>query len=475
MKQELGINIYDILEVAYAFNGEVDYFRLLNVILEKMRSITGCDAGTLYILEEDKLHFRIMHNDTMKVKKRSEEEIGLPPIMLDADNIQNVSAYCAIRNEMVNIPDVYEDTQFNFKGPKEYDKITGYRTKSMLVFPLASDKGQIVGVMQLINAKDHETGEVIPFGRALESVLQALSNIAAVTLTNIRYAAEIRELFYSFVKIMSKAIDERTPYNVNHTNKVAKYAGEFAEFLTDTCPEKPKYYFTDNRKEQLVMAALMHDIGKVVTPSEVMDKPTRLGSRMEIIRLLLALCKAQDPAKTAEADQALALIEKANTAPFLPDETISELDGLTLTYRNEEGGEAPILSEADREALRVRKGTLTPTELSVMQNHVVVTGSLLDSISFNKEFKNVPGWARRHHEFLDGTGYPDGISGDALPVEVRILTILDIYDALVAEDRPYKKAMPQEKAVAILTDMAKEGKLDEELVTLFARYISPRK
>ncbi len=471
-----------ILDIIFAINSESDYYSLLNVILAKMRDITHCDAGTLYVLEDSQLHFKIMQNDSLGIYKRTDDEVNLPPIELNEQNIQNVSAYSALKNEFINIADVYENTEYNFQGPKDYDKLTGYRTCSMLVFPLANLENEVVGVLQLINSFDVQTKAVIPFDTEMHTILKSISSIAAVVLTNIKYTVEIKEQFYSFVKIMSAAIDERTPYNANHTKMVAKYADLFTDFLNSKFNPGDAFYFGKNRKEQLIMAAFLHDIGKSVTPIHVMNKPTRLGDKLDVVCFRFDIKKLQlevdchngvitrekCDGMVDELEEAYRFIVRANSSPFLCDEELEVVNAIgRYTYVDREGDTVPLLDKDDLESLNVQKGTLTEKEFKIMKNHVVVTGKLLSNISFNRYYKNVPEWAEKHHEYLDGTGYPNGYDADYLPIEVCILTMLDIFDALVARDRPYKNAMPPQNALKILAQMADEGKLHKKLVELF--------
>lgn len=475
-----------VLEVITAFNSEKDYLDLLEVILNKMMEMTNADAGTLYVADDDKLHFRIMRTVSMNVFQGARDEIGLPPVSLDKANIENVSAYAAIRNEIVYVDDVYGDARFNFAGPKNYDKMTGYHTQSMLVFPLTATTGEtaeVIGVIQLINATDRESGRVIPFTSVFDrTILQALSNVSANALANVLYAGEIEELFDSFVRVMTQAIDERSVYNVNHTKNVARYCDGFARYLSEKFPKGHELHFGENRREQLVKAAFLHDIGKIITPLSIMDKMDRLGDRAEGVRYRFEIKKYQleneflrneITAGQYEADkaglaEALALIESSNAAGFLPDDKLERIRRLSgITYTDPDGSTVPVLTEENITALTVQKGTLTDDERRIMQEHVSITGRLLDNMKFNKYYKDVPKWARSHHEFLDGTGYPLGLSGDDVTTEVCILSIMDIYDALTAADRPYKKAVPIDKVREILTSMAAEGKLHAELVRLF--------
>jgi len=477
--------IEKIFEMILAFNKERKYERLLNIILTKMMEMTCSDAGTLYIREDGELHFRILKNNTLNIFKSAEETIDLPPVPLNGNSIENVSAYAAINNEIIVIDDVYESNRFNFSGPKNYDRLTGYRTRSMLVLPLTAyrdDKPEVLGVMQLLNATDTKTGNPASYGNVFNPpVLPALANIAANTLSNLIHLEEIRMLFHSFASAMARTIDERSSYNSNHTLKVAKLCESFAKYLNGRFTEG-HLYFDDKRLEELTMSAILHDIGKVTAPVSVMDKADRLGNKLSEVRYRFEIKKLQtendfhkgliskdefEKNKKILAD-AKELVEAAIIPAPVSDEKISEIQKLSvLKYRNSAGEEVPLLELEDIESLSVRFGTLTDGERKIMQEHAAITGRILDNSAFSKYYANVYEWSRSHHEFLDGTGYPRGIKGEDVPTEVCILTIMDIYEALTAADRPYKKAMPEEKAFEILADMAEKGKLDKELVALF--------
>jgi len=485
-------HVYDvekIFEVVLAFNGLSDRTTLLETILTKMMEITYSDAGTLYIVEEGKLHFRIIRNKTLGIyQSAATDEINLPPIVLDSSNIQNVSAYCAITNEVVQVDDVYGEIElFNMAGPKNYDKMTGYYTRAMLVLPLCTQRGsndEVLGVIQLMNPLDPVTGGPGVYGNIDDPpIVPALARIAANTLSNLTYVKELRNFMFAFAGAMTQAIDERTPYNNHHTQNVARYCREFAGYLGEKFPAGHPLHFDKHRTERLTLAALLHDIGKISTPLSLMHKANRLGSSgIDAVRYRFQLKKHQikiewlskrisDDEYAAEMkamDEALEFVEFVDNVGFLQDDALEKVQSLgSITYVNTSGDVVPLLDADDLDALSIRKGTLTVAERESMQKHVVITGRLLDEIPYWKYYEDVPLWARSHHEFLDGTGYPSGLSGDAIPIEACIITITDIYDALVASDRPYKKAMPVDKSLQILVEMANEGKLHKELVELF--------
>lgn len=475
-----------LIDVVLAFSGETKYEKLLDIILTKMMELTNSDAGTLYLAEEKKLHFCIIKNTTLGISQSADDVIDLPPIALDEENIESISAYAAINDEIIVVDDVYECKRFNFAGPKNYDKITGYRTRSMLVLPLTrywNDKAEVLGVIQLLNALDPDTGEVVPYGDIYNPpTIPALANIASNTLGNNMHLKDIRLLLQSFAAVMARAIDERSKYNSNHTQKVTNLCVAFAKYLTARFPEEHQYNFDDKRLDELSMAAMLHDIGKIVTPLNIMDKADRLGARLPAVLYRFEIKKYQlenDALKGIITNEdyivqnktlqdALELIETATIVDVLTEAQLSEVKHLAkLTYKNSSGETVPLLDPEDMEALSIMYGTLTDDERDIMKEHVTVTGSLLDSIAFWKYYENVPRWARDHHEFLDGSGYPRGLGSELLSIESCIITIMDIFEAITASDRPYKKAVPIDKTFSILTGMVGKGKLHGELVELF--------
>jgi HD-GYP domain-containing protein (c-di-GMP phosphodiesterase class II) len=365
-----------------------------------------------------------------------------------------------------------------------YDAITGYHTQSMIVVPMRNREGGKIGVLQLINAQD-DTGAVCPFEDEIVLAVESVASQAAITVQNVRYIADIKNLFHSFVKVMSSAVDERTPYNGSHTRHMAQYGSRFLDFLNQRWKQTGEgLFFTPTHKEEVIMSIWFHDIGKLVTPLEVMNKMARLSPeqytaithRMEVIRLRgeigrlsQALSAEELETLIRETREAQALVDAVNTVGFVSDERLEALDRLReKTYRTEDGETRPWLEPEEYAMLSIRKGTLSDAEREIMEEHVVITDKLLSQIQFSEDLSHVREWAASHHELLNGSGYPRHLSGEQVPYEVRIITILDIFDALVADDRPYKPGMPIEKALDILTIMAtKEGKLDPRLTELF--------
>ena len=465
-----------VLAGCLALTAQHDREALLSSILDTAMDVARCDAGTLYLLEDDGLHFCRMVTRSQGTRQGGHDApIQLPPVPMEE---KYVCSWVAMHNETINVQDVHTDKHFDFTGSLRYDAMTGYLTQSMLVVPLANDQGELIGVMQLINALD-EHGSTIPFDPDMEFLISAIASQAALSVVNMQYAEQITALLNSLVGALSSAIDERSPYNANHTRNMVRIA---EAFLDDLKRRGDDHAFDERKRRAFLMSIWLHDVGKLTVPLEIMDKESRLGpkyadicARFRVIRLLerVAMLEGRlDPAeyqrRQAALDDALALIERVNTVGFLPDAELEAVNALAEnTYLDETGEARPWLTEEELDLLRVRKGTLTDAEREIMQNHVVVTAKILGHVSFPKLYSAVPRWAAAHHELLNGRGYPRHLTAEDIPIEVRILTILDVFEALTAQDRPYKPPMPVEKALGILSSMVEEGAIDGELFALF--------
>jgi HD-GYP domain-containing protein (c-di-GMP phosphodiesterase class II) len=474
------ISIKKLLDIGVALSREKDSDKLLSTILISAMDITNCDGGTLYILKDDQLHFKIMITTSKGIFLGGKNNvIALPPVPLDKSS---VSAAAAIDKKLINIVDVYENDMFDFSGPRKYDRLNNYRTESMLVIPMENDYGDVIGVLQLINAKD-EDGNTVSFLAEYERVVMSLASQAAISLTNVNYAEEVQTLLDSFVKVMSTAIDERTPYNANHTRNMVNYAEKFIAWINKNHENgQPGKYFSDKDTHQLLMSIWLHDIGKLIIPLEIMDKDTRLGARL--FKVLQTLDTAELTAKiahlegrlddekysqkVAEYKNARALVKEVNSLGFLTDEKLVAVNALSsITYETATGDEESVFTDEDIAYLSIKKGTLTSDERAIMESHVAMTEKMLSEMTFSKNTQNVPLWAPAHHEYLNGDGYPYGKSGDEIPWEVRMITIVDIFDALTARDRPYKPPMSAEQAFQVLDTQAEEGQIDKGILELF--------
>ena len=472
-----------ILEIARDLTRPTTYALLLQKVIGDAMDITNCDGGTLYIMQDGALAFMIMITRSKDFLRGGDgRPVDLPPVALDS---QSVCAYVARERITKNIADVYSDGEFNWDGPKKYDALNAYHTTSELVVPLIDHEQKVIGVLQLINAQDADGG-VVAFTAEEQRIIEAISSLAAVSLSNHNMINQMQELLDSIALSFTDAIETRTPFNANHTRHVAEYCRGFSDFLKARHEAgKDGAVLTDNECDQLYMAASLHDIGKLSVSRDLLNKADRLDkrlsgmeSRWKFIRTDLKVKLYSGMITQSEYDEMLTLyneyidfIYAINPAGFLDDTKLARVDEIAkLSYTSSDGEVISFVTDEEAEDLRIRKGTLTADERKQIEMHAVYTSKILEKIQFGDKYNKVRFIAGAHHEYLNGTGYPDGLEAERLPVEVRILTIMDIFDSLTADDRPYKKAQDIPGAMRILRAMVDEGKLDKELVELTGEY-----
>ena len=498
--ERLGGQIKKMSDIGRALSGVYDLNTLLEMIVDQARNFANADAGTLYIIEGNTLRFQIVQNDSLKIRMggKTGETIPFPPVELKESN---VSAFVALKGKSVNIPNVYDTDLFDFTGPKKFDQSTGYRSKSMLVVPMKNHDNDVIGVLQLLNAKNPINNKVIEFSQDYENLSESLASQAAVSITNAKLISNMTELFEAFVKVMATAIDEKSPVTGGHIRRVADLTLTMAEVIHnyDEGVFKDKKFSPDQMYE-LRIAAYMHDIGKVTSPVEIVEKAKKLQTifdRIHYIRLRMdymiqkveldgqrkkieLLEKKADSSeikkieldsekKIQELKEIRAFINKCNEpGEFLEDETLERLKEISQrTYLDNEGQDQPFITDDELVNLSIRRGSITEAERKKMQDHAAVTLRMLKQIPFTKKLKNIPSFAGAHHEFINGKGYPLGLKGDEIPFEGRLMAVTDIAEALTASDRPYKKAMPLDTVYRILRSMAKNEELDNDMVELF--------
>ncbi len=458
-----------LLDVSLALSNEKDDEALLELILTEAMDIACCDGGTLYIKQDNQLFFRVMITRSLGGLMDS---VTLPPVDL-ADG--NLCAMSLMQKRIINISNVAEHDSIEFAGPKKYDAMTGYKTVSMLVIPMMDKENHQIGVLQLINALDINNN-IVSFSNDHEIYISALTSLAATSLVKMNQANEINGLLDSLVRSLSTAIYQRTPYNVNHTQNMVRYANKFLMWLRNNCSE---YALSEDDEKQFIMSVWLHDVGKLTVPLEVMNKSTRLGNdhekiltRFKIIELTAKINELTtgEPSEPIIENLTFAkdIIAQANTAELISENLIENIKKIAmLTYIDSEGCLVNWLTEKETNSLCVFAGTLTAQEREVMQGHVVMTEKILGQVSFGSKYNMVSKWASEHHEFVNGTGYPNGLKNKELCKESRMLTILDVFDGLSAKDRPYKPQMPIEKVLGIMGLMVDEGKLDPIIFDIF--------
>jgi HD-GYP domain-containing protein (c-di-GMP phosphodiesterase class II) len=500
--EQLRGQIRRLSDIGRALSGVYDLNTLLEMIVDQARNFTNADAGTLYIVQDNTLRFQIVQNDSLKIRMggKTGETIPFPPVELKESN---VSAFVALKGVSVNIDDVYDTDLFDFTGPKKFDNSTGYRSQSMLVLPMRNHDNDVIGVLQLLNATNLLSKEVISFSQDYENLCESLASQAAVAITNAKLISNMTELFEAFVKVMATAIDEKSPVTGGHIRRVADLTLTMADVIHNTKEGPYKdITFSSDQIYELRIAAYMHDIGKVTSPVEIVEKAKKLQTifdRIQYIQLRMAYIsqkiilegqnakieilqngkdarkiKAMETEthnKLQEIKEIRDFINKCNEpGEFLDDEILRRLKEISQkTYIDEEEEQQPFLTEDELVNLSIRRGSITEAERKKMQDHAAVTLKMLKQIPFTKKLKNIPDFAGAHHEFINGKGYPLGLKGDEIPFEGKLMAVTDIVEALTASDRPYKKAMPLETVYRILRTMAEKEELDNTLVELFIK------
>lgn len=499
----------ELNRIGAALSSEKNIFRLLETILITAKRVTRADAGTLYLvdLEKQELHFEIVLNDTLGITPGggTEERTAFEPVPLfDAEGEPNhtmVVAHAALSGKTINIADAYTAVGYDFSGTKEFDIKSGYRSQSFLTVPMRNHENEVIGVLQLINAKDEETGATVKFSPQNQRLVESLTSQAAIALTNRRLVQQLEELFEAFVNLINTAIDDKSPYTGRHCERVPYLTMMLADAVTRT-DSGPFARFSMNEKDlyELKIASMLHDCGKVATPVYVVDKATKLqtifdrialiDTRFEIIKRDAEIemlrgelasrteCRraeqwhVQYEAKLQQIEADCCFLHTVNVgSERMSDEAIERVRRIAAQYRwrDATGAEQPFLSDNEIENLTVRAGTLTATEREIINKHIDTTIKMLESLPWPQHLKNVPEYAGGHHERMDGKGYPRGLSREQMSLPARMMGIADIFEALTAKDRPYKKGKTLSESLAILGKFKLNGHIDPDLFDIFIR------
>ncbi|RJP20316.1 MAG: HD domain-containing protein [Candidatus Omnitrophota bacterium] len=504
------IDIFNHIGMALGAEQNID--RLLDLILTYARQITVADSGSIYILREDREN-QCMVKQTLVFSKTQSDTLSQPFQNAEMPvSDKSIAGSVALQRSVINLEDVYDIPQNSiFHFNPDFDRSINYRSKSMLTLPLCNNENEVIGVLQLINKKKKAgqslhpitlvDSEVIPFTARDEERALALGGLAAVALENSLLYHEIELLFEGFVRACVNAIESRDPVTSGHSERVTQITLALAEAVHHTT-EGPyaDVGFTDEQMRELQYAGLLHDIGKIGVREAVLNKKEKLfpgefrtlRQRFETIRASVHLekekkrmavllqegieryeesCSALDQQYTEtlnEIDRIWKLLDILNRQGMVSDAPIDDLPAIAArTYDPGDGRKCNFLTPREVECLSIPKGNLTNAELAEIQLHIVHTRSFLEKIPWSRGLHDVTEIACGHHEMLDGSGYPRGVKEAELPLQARIMAIADIFDALTATDRPYKKAMPFEQVISILEMEAQNGRLDAELVRIF--------
>ena len=497
-------------EIGLALSAEDDINVIFELIMDEAKNITNADGRTLYMISDDgkTMKFEIMATDSMNFSQGGTTgvEITIPPMQLfnedGTPNHSSIVAYSANTGKIVNIKDAYKEKGFDFTGAKNFDKNTGYRTQSVLSVPLKNHENDIVGVMQLINAKDSKSDKTISFSDDMQNQVESLASQGAVALTNKRLVAELKNLFESFIQLIATAIDKKSPYTGGHCERVPEITMLLADAVEKTKVGKyADFSMNEDERYELYIAGWLHDCGKVATPPHVVDKGMKLetitdrievmDTRFEVLKrdaeiLMLEkqielmgkgtpngkikslVSELDDKITQLSSDQIF--IQKTNRGgEFMEEEDQQRVSNIGNYKWKLEGEEINLFDEKDVRNLQIPKGTLLPEEREIINDHIVITIDMLEKLPYPKKLRNVPEFAGGHHEKLDGTGYPKGLKDEEMSVQAKMMAIADIYEALTAADRPYKDGKKLSQAMRIMGFMKKDYEIDQDLFEIFVK------
>ena len=506
---EVALRLEQLTQLSVALSTSRDLPSLLERILRTAKSMTHSDGGTLYRISEDRrsMRFHISINDTLNMYQGgvSGHAVDIPNIPLfDAageHNLGAVVAYAANAGVSVNIPDVYQVDQFNFSAVRAFDRQHGYQSKSFLTVPMKDHEGELIAVLQLINASNPDTGETCAFSETDQHFIEALASQAAIALTNQELIARLEILFEAFINLINIGIDEKSPNTGRHCQHVPQLTMLLAEaaHATETGP-LAGFRMSERDRKELWVAGLLHDCGKITTPVHVVEKSTKLETIFDRIRLIDtrfevlkrdAEIRALEQQRAAGWDDAQGIAEidlrlrkelaqldddrnflrRANIGSegMPPEDQQRVLAIAAYRWRGMDGVECNFLDEDEVTNLTIRAGTLTAAERQIINNHISVTIRMLESLPWPRHLQNVPEYAGGHHERMDGKGYPRGLRGDQMSVQARLMAIADIFEALTACDRPYKSGKSLSESLHILGGFCTRGHIDPDLFDVFVR------
>ena len=494
--------------IGIALSQERDINKLLETILIAAKNLTHADGGTLYRLMDDKLQFEIVRTDSLAIAMGGTSGNPVPfyPIPLHdkegKPNYNMIAAYAALTHKTVNVADAYTEEGFDFSGTRNFDKRTGYRSTSFLTVPMKNHEGDIIGVLQLLNATDPATGRVTVFGEEDQRLAESLASQAAIALTNRILIQQLEVLFESLIELINTAIDEKSPYTGGHCKRVPTLTMMLAEAAHNTSAGPlASFQMSEKDRYELKIAGLLHDCGKITTPVHVVDKATKLQTIFDRVELVaqrfetlkreaeIEMLQAKIRAIEADDEQSARRAEEAyqrkvrqynEDREFLratnfgsermkPEDQARVSQIARYTLRNEKGEWDRFLSRDEEDNLNIAYGTLNTNERGIINHHIVATIKMLEALPWPRHLMNVPEYAGGHHERMDGKGYPRGLTREQMSVQARVMGIADIFEALTAKDRPYKPGKTLSESLGILGRMKQGGHIDPDLFDVFVR------
>ena len=495
VERNVDINL-STMQISTALSKEKDLSKILEMILKEAVSCTNSEGGTIYLKEDNKLLFKSLINKKLDTYVNNPDFPSIGLYFDGKENSENISAISALQKRTVNVPDVYTYNidGFSFDGVKKFDKSNNYRTKSMLVIPMIDQDDEVVGVVQLINKKSEN--DYIEYGQGDIEMTTTYTNWAASAITKNRLVDDLEALLLSFLESISVALSAKSPYGYGHIARVAELMKVLSSKIdADETVFKDIRYSKDNLKE-LEVAAWMHDIGKIATPEYILDKATKLETihdriseikiRFEYVKSslksqmleakieLLAKRKKREikeleenfEIEVASLNNDFAYLEKINQPEgSLTTNDIERIEKIAQKSYQIAGDSFMLLSEDEVLNLSIQRGTLTDKERKKINEHADISNEMLEMLTFPKKFSRVNEIASAHHEKLNGKGYPKGLKAEEISFEGRLMAIVDIFEALTANDRPYKRPKTIEETFKILETMARNGELDKDIIS----------
>ncbi|GHG60283.1 hypothetical protein GCM10010919_03640 [Alishewanella longhuensis] len=476
------------VKIGLALARQSDTTQLLEQILQSAQKLSAAEGGTIYRCNGQQLEFATLINHRLQLHQggTSDQSPQQAPIPLFIDGKANEGAVVALaanQRQPIIIDDVYQSALINQQKARQFDQQMGYHTQSMLTVPLLDHQSEVVGVLQLINCLD-SNGQPQAFSLTIQRQVIALASLAAMVITNKQLVQELENLFDALSRLLAKAIDEKSPYTGGHCRRVPVLTMLLAEACSQvTTGPLADFTMSAADKHELSVAGWLHDCGKIATPEHIMDKATKLHGLHDNIELVAARFEiaARDIELDSQLDQAskaaqltqlrddLAFLRTCNIGgEFMSQDLQQRVHDIAARYQISLGGQLQsVLTAAEVTNMCVARGTLNDEERRIINRHIDITIDMLESLPFPKHLKNVPEYAGGHHEKMDGTGYPRGLKKEQMSVQARIMAIADIFEALTASDRPYKKAKTLSESLRILGFMAKDQHIDADLFRVF--------
>ncbi|MDD2229965.1 MAG: HD domain-containing protein [Candidatus Cloacimonetes bacterium] len=506
LAEEQLAHIKRLTRIGESLSSETDLDKIFDMILEEGIEFTRADGATIYKVSEDGkfLEFEILYNATLNIhlggSRNPQNWTNNIPLFTPEGEpaLSNIATSVYHNKSSLAFDDVYEAKGFNICGTIDFDTKSNYRCKSMLTIPLKNHEDEVLGVIQFINAMD-EDKNIISFSAEHKTMLSSLASQAAIALSNRKLIQSMESLLNQFVRSIATAIERKSKYSGAHISRVAT----LTELFADKINLADEHYFggrrfSDDELKELSMAGWMHDVGKIVTPEFIMDKSTKLETifdriemvslRFDKLDLFLKLLQTKlsenefasfvkehidatiDPTKTHEfIAESFSFVNRLNAGEeFVAEEDIKHVEQLFTIDFHYDNQHYYLFSESEKANLMITgRGTFTGAEFQIMKDHVAITWEMLSQITFPKKYKNVAFYASQHHEALNGKGYPKGLSAPDLSLQSRIIAVSDVFEALTAADRPYKKPKTLSESLDIITTMVKFGHLDKDLVSYF--------